>query len=98
MNQMTYGSYSRDRGQYGNMYDSKDMSRQKLTAAVTLITDMITKIDVPMERFGDDGYCQVPELSQWTPATAAQEMKAENDALKAKNSEFEARISALELK
>ncbi len=40
---------------YGDKYDSKELSRQKLTEAVTLITDAITKIDLLRERFKDDG-------------------------------------------
>lgn len=41
---------------YGDKYDSKAISHEKLTEAVTLITDMITKIDVLREKFkGDAG-------------------------------------------
>ena len=39
---------------YGDKYDSKQISHQKLTEAVTLITDMKTKIDVLREKFRED--------------------------------------------
>ncbi|MEK6888045.1 MAG: hypothetical protein AABX14_03815 [Candidatus Aenigmatarchaeota archaeon] len=39
---------------YGDKYDSKELSKQKLTEAVTLITDMITKIDILREKFKDE--------------------------------------------
>lgn len=39
---------------YGDKYDSKAISHQKLTEAVTLITDIITKIDILREKFRDD--------------------------------------------
>ena len=39
---------------YGDKYDSKVVSHQKLTEAVTLITDMITKIDILREKFKED--------------------------------------------
>lgn len=39
---------------YGDKYDSKAISHQKLTEATTLITDIITKIDILREKFKDD--------------------------------------------
>jgi hypothetical protein len=38
---------------YGDKFDSKELANQKLTTSITLITDIITKIDLLKEKFKD---------------------------------------------
>ena len=39
---------------YGDKFDSKELANKKLTEAVTLITNAVTKIDLFRERFRED--------------------------------------------
>jgi hypothetical protein len=39
---------------YGDKFDSKELAYKKLTESVTLITDVITKIDLFRQRFAED--------------------------------------------
>ena len=39
---------------YGDRFDSRELAHKKLTEALTLITDIITKIDLLRERFAQD--------------------------------------------
>ena len=39
---------------YGDKFDSKDLAHKKLTEAITLITNAITKIDLLRQRFAED--------------------------------------------
>ena len=39
---------------YGDKFDSKEIAHKKLTEAVTLITNAVTKIDLFRERFRED--------------------------------------------
>ncbi len=39
---------------YGDKFDSRELAHKKLTEAVTLITNVVTKIDLFRERFRDD--------------------------------------------
>ena len=48
------------------------------------IAQDLLKTNPELVRTGDDGYYQVSELSQWTLVKALQELKAENEALKAR--------------
>lgn len=39
---------------YGDKFDSKELAHKKLTEAITLITNTITKIDLLRQRFAED--------------------------------------------
>lgn len=39
---------------YGDRYDSKELAHKKITAAITLIANVITKIDLLREKFSED--------------------------------------------
>jgi len=39
---------------YGNRFDSKELGHNKLTEAITLITNIITKIDLLREKFAQE--------------------------------------------
>ena len=39
---------------YGDKFDSKEIAHKKLTEAVTLITNAVTKIDLLRQRFSED--------------------------------------------
>ncbi|MDI6721379.1 MAG: four helix bundle protein [Candidatus Aenigmarchaeota archaeon] len=39
---------------YGDKFDSRELAHRKLTESVTLITDMITKIDLFRQKFAND--------------------------------------------
>lgn len=39
---------------YGDKFDSKELAHKKLTEAITLITNAITKIDLLRQRFAED--------------------------------------------
>jgi len=39
---------------YGDRYDSKELAHKKITKAITLITNIITKIDLLRARFSED--------------------------------------------
>ena len=39
---------------YGDKFDSKELAHKKLTEAVTLVTNAVTKIDLLRQRFAED--------------------------------------------
>ena len=58
---------------YGDKFDSKEIAHKKLTEAVTLITNTITKIDLLRQRFMDDKKPEPsPALNSSGSATALQ--------------------------
>jgi len=60
---------------YGDKFDSKEIAHKKLTEAVTLITNTITKIDLLRQRFMDDKEPS-PALSSKDPIPKLSAQKA----------------------